>query len=319
MGECGIVYYDGAPKPATFVFKKMAIKYAPPGSPLATLICDIERVTVSEGAKNVELTVKLTNRTSSPVAGKAVLELPDNVTAQQTSLAFSLPAKDSKTWKTQVNVADMHWGNNHAFARVEIPQGTVYGWSIIAKPKRLELDITPAPNAELSPKVRYAQGIEAVQEFLDKYGDECAIIVGPGMGTDAEVGYRLKSVMQAIRCTEIPVRHCAAATPVLNRPLIVIGTPEYNLISRTVEMALPEDQRVTNTNPGPGNGVITVIQEPFGTRNMNGRDSRQAQQLGYFFGGVPAALYIAGPDDDGTKAAAYDLILRLWGSGSKYQ
>jgi len=35
--------------------------------------------------------------------------------------------------------------------------------------------------------------------------------------------------------------------------------------------------------------------------------------------GCPAVLYIAGPDDEGTKAAAYDLIGRIWGTGEKYR
>ena len=52
---------------------------------------------------------------------------------------------------------------------------------------------------------------------------------------------------------------------------------------------------------------------------MGGRKSQQAQQLGYFFGGVPAALYISGPDGEGTKAAVYDLILRTWGKDKKYE
>ena len=319
MGECGIVYYDGAPKPSTFVFKKMAVKYSSSDSPMRDLDCDIERAVVPEGGKTVDLKIRLTNKTRFPLNGEAVLELPDKASAKSAALRFSLPPMKSKVWKTLIDVGEMNWGNNHVFVKINIPRGLVYGWGIIAKPKRLEINTAPSLKPELSSKVRYAQGYEAVQAFLDKYGDECAIIVGPGMGTDAEMGYRLKTVIQAIRCREVPIKHSAVATEVLNRPIIVIGSPEYNLISRTVEMALPEDQRVTKTNPGEGKGVIHVIDQPLGKRRIAGRDSQQAQQLGYFFGGVPEVLYMAGPDDDGTKAAVYDLILRLWGSEKKYE
>ena len=319
MGQAGIVYYDGAPRPVTFTFKKMAVKYAPSDSPLRALDCEIERVVVPEDAKTVELKVKLTNTTKDLLKGHTIIEPPDKSLAKETAFDFALRPKESKTWNITIEVGDMKWGSNHAFARIKIPQGLVYGWGIIAKSKRLEIDTAPTLNPELSSKVRYAQGYEAVQEFLDKYSDKCAIVIGPGTGTDAELGYRLKTVLQAMRCREVPLRHSAVATDVLNRPIIVIGSPEYNLVSRTVETALPEDQRVTKTNPGEGKGVITVIQEPLGKMAIGGRDSKQAQQIGYFFGGVPAALYIAGPDDGGTKAAVYDLILRTWGSEGKYK
>ena len=100
---------------------------------------------------------------------------------------------------------------------------------------------------------------------------------------------------------------------------ICVGTPEFNLVSRTVEMGIAEDERITMENSGPGNGVINVIEAPLGEMSVNGRGSRQARQLGYFFGSCPAALYIAGPDDEGTQAAGYDLISRIWGSERRYE
>ena len=133
------------------------------------------------------------------------------------------------------------------------------------------------------------------------------------------MGYRLKLVLQAMRCREVPLKPNVLAIEALNRPIIVIGTPEYNIIARTVEIGLPPEQRVTSTNPGPGKGVIMVIKEPLGQRDIGGRGSRQALQVGYHFGGCPAALYLAGADDEGTQAAVYDLILRIWGKDKKYE
>ena len=316
--QCGIVYYDGAPRAATFAFKKMAVKYSPPDSAMRVVDCEIERVAVPEGANAVELKIKLTNKTTKVLSGEALLELPGNATTKNARLDFSLPAERAKVLKTQVDVSNMTWGNNHVFARVKVPQGLIYGWGVIAKPKRMKIDTTPVLNKALSAKVRYVQGFEAVQEFLDKYGDDCSIQIGPCLGGDSEMGYRLKLIIQAMRCREVPLKPNVLAIEALNRPIIVIGTPEYNLISRTIEMGLPPEQRVTSTNPGPGKGVIMVVNEPLGERSISGRGSRQAIQVGCYFGGCPAALYLAGPDDEGTQAAVYDLILRIWGDDSKY-
>jgi len=320
MGQCGIVHYDGTPRPATPAFKKMAAKYAWRTSPLNALDCEIAPVTVPDGAKIVQLKVTLTNKTGKLMKGRLALELPDNTTAKEGPFDFSLTAKGEKSWKVPVDVSGTHWGANHAFARAEIPQGLVYGWGVISKPKRVEIN----PVSPLAPKdaelVRYPAGIEAVQEFFDKYGDDCAIVIGPGLGNDAEMGSRLKTVLMATRCKgDIQTRSAVLAIDVLNRPLIVIGTPEWNLISKTIELALPDDQRVTASSPGPGKGIVTVVKQPFGEATVEGRLSRQSEQVGYFFGGCPAALYISGVDDEGSKVAAYDLIGRIWGTEEKYR
>ncbi|MDO8683672.1 MAG: hypothetical protein Q7N50_09345, partial [Armatimonadota bacterium] len=315
MGQSGIVYYDGSPRPATLAFRKMAVKYSPAKSPLRILSCDIKRSAVNPNSNIANVTITLANKTAKPIRGEAVLELPKGASADAAKLNFSIPPMKSETWIAKIDAANMKWGNNHVFAKVKIPQGLAYGWGIIAKPKRLELNPAPGNTSE---GVRYAQGIEAVQEFFDKYGDDCAIITGPCLGDDAEMGYRLKIVMQSMRCGEIPVRPSILAAEVLNRPIIVIGTSEYNLISKTIEMALPEDQKITMANPGKGRGIISVIKQPFGEAQEEGRFSRQSTQIGYYFGSCPAALYIAGTDDAGTRAAVYDLIRRIWGNDNKY-
>ena len=318
-GQCGIVYYDGAPRPVTRTWRELAVKYSPPDSPLRALECEIPRVVVLDGATKVDLEITLTNKTDASLSGEASLELPAGASAEESAFGFSLAPNAAQVWRTQVAVEALPCGNNHVFVRVKIPQGLIYGWGIIARPKRVTVDTTPNLVPELSSKVRYARGFEAVQEFLDKYADDCAIVIGPGQGMDAEIGYRLKTVLQAMRCCEIPVRSSIQAAEVLHKPFICVGTPEFNLVSRTVEMCIAEDQRITMENPGPGNGVINVIEAPLGEMSVNGRGSRQARQLGYFFGSCPAALYIAGPDDAGTQAAGYDLISRIWGSERRYE
>lgn len=318
MGQCGIVRYDGEPRPDTWAFKKMAQKYAWRTSPLSALDCEIDRATVTDGAKTVQLRVTLFNKTGKMLKGKCSLDLPDNTTTRDGHFDFSLPAKGERSWKIPVDVSMTHWGANHAFTKVEIPQGLVYGWGVIAKPKPVEIN----PISPFAPKdaglVSYPTGVQAVQEFFDKYGDDCAIVIGPGLGNDAEMGSRLKTVMMATRCKgDIPTRSAILSIDVLNRPLIVIGTPEWNMISKTIELALPPEQRVSALSPGKG--IVTVVKEPFGEMNVGGRLSRQSEQVGYFFGACPEVLYIAGPDDEGTKAAAYDLIGRIWGTEEKYR
>ena len=314
MGQSGIVYYDGSPRPVTWAFKKMAVKYSPADSPLRALDCTIARIAAADSAKTVELKVKLTNKTAKPLSGKAVLELPKGASATDGKLSFTLAPKASKTWPVKVDVGGMSWGNNHIFAKVNIPQGLVYGWGIIARPKRI---VVSTEQMEPTIPVKYVDGFEEVQEFFDKYGDDCAIITGPCLGTDAEMGARLKTVIQAMRGREVQVRPSILAAEVLNRPLIVIGDPKYNLISRTAEMALPEDQRISAAKPGEG--LVNVVKDPFGASTRDGRFSKQSEQLGYYFGACPAVLYIAGTDNNGTRAAAYDVIRRIWVCDKKYE
>lgn len=317
-GQAGIVYYDGSPRPVSWVWRDLAIKYSPQDSALRAIRCDIERVNASEGVQSVELQVKLVNTTDENLSGKAVLELPDKASADQQSLDFSLAPNSEQVWKVNVNIADLPWGNNQLFARVTVPQGLVYGWGIIAKPKQIVVDTKPSVYSDFNSNVKYLRGFATVQEFLEKYADECAIIVGPGQGMDAEIGHRLKSVLQAMRCTEIPIRLSVQAIEVLDRPIIVVGPPTYNLISRTLEIGMPNDQHVNEANLGEGNGIVSVVDQPLGEMSINGRGSRQARQVGYFFSSCPAALYLAGPDDEGTKVAGYDLIHRIWGSDKKF-
>ena len=318
-GQCGIVFYDGSPRNSTFAFKKMAAKYAPENSALSAIDCEIERVTIDGDPMLVDLKVKLINKTDKVLKGKFTLELPDYTTAKECLFDFSIPAKKTKSWKIPVNVSETHWGANHTFARVEIPQGLFYGWGIIAKTKRLEVSISSPLDAESAKRVEYRVGVDEVQDFLDKYGDECALVIGPGLGTDAEMAYRFKTVFQSMRCKGIQTRSSILAIDVLDRPLIVIGTPEFNLISKTVEMGLPKDQHLTMTNPGPGKGVINIVKQPFGPANVDGRNCDQAEQIGYFYADCPAVLYIAGADNKGTEIAAYDLIGRIWGKDEKYR
>lgn len=314
-GQCGIVCYDGAPREVTSAFKRIAIKYSPPDSPMRALDCEIERAVVEDGASSVEMNIRLTNKTDELLEAAVVLELPIGATVVSDRFTLSVPPSSSRSYRVSIDTVNMQWGNNHIFARITIPQGLVYGWGIIAKPKRLEMGPAPQLSADLQANVRYAQGPEAVQDFLDKYADDLAIVIGPGIGDDAEMGYRLKSVIQALRCREVPMRPSILASDVLNRPLIVIGDPKFNIVSRAIETELPEDQLITTENPGPGIGLINVVANPLGSPSIHGRNNKQAEMLGYYFGHCPAALYLAGSDHAGTKAAVYEIISRIWGKG----
>jgi len=308
--QSGIVKYDGSPRPVTRAFRETAIKLAPSDSPLCVLECEIGRVAASENSRRVTMDVKLINKTDSVVEARAALELPDGAVAAATTVHTPVYPRSSATWRVPVDVSRLPAGNNHVFARVTIPQGTLYGWGVIAKPGRVEIDTTPVIIGELSRRVEYVQGIEAAQDFVDHYGDRCAIVTGAALGSDTECGYRLKIMLESIRCTQIPLRSSLLCEPVLARPLIVVGNPEWNLIARAVEMTLPEERRAGRLQPGTG--MIQVVEQPFGKRSIEGRLSPQAEAIGYFFGSCPAALYIAGPDEAGTRAAAYDLMLRTW-------
>lgn len=318
-GQCGIVYYDGAPREATHAFKKMAAKYAPPDSPMRVLDCEIERVIAPEDADEVDLKVWITNRSGDPVNVQGVLELPSGAKTDSENFAVILSPYADGTHTARINVERMPFGNNHVFGKLHTPKGMLYAWGIISKPKRLQLHNTSNLNSELSENVRYVQGIEAVQQFLETYGDDCAIVTGPGLGDDMEMGYRLKSIIQALRCRTVPLQPSFLSVSVLDRPVIIIGDPKFNLISRTIEIGLPEDQMISVSNPGKGKGLINVVEHPFGQPSIHGRNNKQAEHIGYHFGHCPAALYIAGSDNAGTKAAVYDIIQRIWRSDRKFE
>jgi len=82
-------------------------------------------------------------------------------------------------------------------------------------------------------------------------------------------------------------------------------------LAEVVEKRLPESYRITHNSPGQGKGRILVIRHPFGL-GVRERNKEPATIIGYHFYECPAVLYIAGSDEEGTKAAVYDLIQRLW-------
>ena len=60
----------------------------------------------------------------------------------------------------------------------------------------------------------------------------------------------------------------------------------------------------------PGEGFVQMVDRPLGDPMGGWNTSPREKLLG--FRKCPAALYIAGGDDDGTKKATYDLIRRIW-------
>ncbi len=303
--QIGATNYDGSPTPLTRAFEELAEAHAPQDSIIRRLQIGVETVTVTPGAAVVKVGLTLCNCSAEAIAGKAQLELPTGLRGDETPFAFSLRPSERLERAVTLQVDTLPEPHNHVFLRVEALGQVHYGWGMVCDPRPLALDVA----AEGLPGVEYRPGLAAVQDFLTRYGDECAIVVGPGTGHwDTELGYRLKIILSMLRDRIVPIKTAFMLHQVWDRPLIVVGRPTLNYCAQLMELTMPAEERAAAL--GPGEGFVRLIEKPLGEPIGRWESSPREKLLG--FHKCPAALYIAGGDDEGTKKAAYDLIRRLW-------
>ncbi len=318
--QIGAISYDGAPTQLTHAYREMAEAYAPAGSIVARLRVHVDTVRTTPGEASLPIGLRIANCGHEPISGRARLELPEGLSGDTAPFAFSLQPGERLDREAILQVEDplqrvedplqrvgaLPEPHNHVFLRVEADGQVHYGWGMVSDPRPLAL----AGDEYALPGVTYGPDLAAVQEFLGRHGDECAIVVGPGSGHwDTELAYRLKIVLEMLRDRPIPLRTAFRLPEVWDRPLIVVGRPGLNFCAQLMEFALPPDRRAESCPPGQG--FVQVVHQPLGEPYGTTWDTSPREKL-LGFHGSPAALYIAGGDDAGTKAAAYDLIRRLW-------
>ena len=303
--QAGAVNYDGSPTPLTRAFQELAEAHAPVDSIIRRLQIGVDTVTLDTTTEETTIVLKLHNRSRRPVHGRASLELPAGLSGATEPFEFDLQPGEPLSRKAMLKVGALPETHNHVFLRVEAGGQVHYGWGMVVRPRALALS-----SEEVGlPNVEYRPDMAAVQDFLTQYGDSCAIVVGPGSGHwDVELGYRLKIIIGSLRGRSVPIKTWFMIPEVWDRPLIIVGRPTLNFIAQLVELALPVEHKAETL--GPGEGFVQVVERPLGEAVGKWNTSLREKLVG--FHKCPAALYIAGGDEEGTKKATYDLIKRLW-------
>jgi hypothetical protein len=303
--QIGAVNYDGSPTPLTHAFQEMAEAHAPADSLIRRLQIHVDTFTVQPGARTVTLGLSVHNRSTAAISGHARLELPPGLSGDCSPFEFSLQPGQEVSRQATLQAGTLPEPHNHVFLHVEAGGQVHYGWGMVSDPRPLSLS-GEEPGL---PGVRYVPDLAAVQEFLTRYGNECAIVVGPGTRHwDTELGYRLKIVIGLLRDRIVPIKTAFRLADVWDRPLIIVGRPTLNYCAQLVELGLPVERRASAL--GAGESFAQVVERPLGEEVGNWDTSQREMLLG--FHKCPAALYVAGQDDEGTKRATYDLIRRLW-------
>jgi hypothetical protein len=303
--QAGAVRYDGSPLPLTHAFRETAEAHAPADSLIRRLRIDVESVTIDRAATTAPVTIRLHNRSQTHLSGQARLELPAGLTADDHPFAFDLGPGQTMERSLTLQIGALPETANHIFLRVEAAGQVHYGWGVVNAPRPLVL----AGEEAGLPGASYLPNRTAVQDFLTRYGDDCAIVIGPGSGHgDVEMGYRLKIILESLRGHEVPLKTWFMLPEVWDRPLIIVGRPVFNYCAQLIELALSPAQRAEAQAPGAG--FVQWIERPLGSAIGSWGPDPRGKLVG--FHKCPAALYIAGGDDAGTQVATYDLIKRLW-------
>jgi len=224
MGQCGVVKYNGAPRPLTYTFAQIAQRLNP-----LPLSISMPRLKVAGSVGEVDMRVEIRNNKDKPCKGVLKVEAPRGVKVVPEGISIQLEGFERKELVFTLKLEELPVGLSHIFLRCELPgYKPIYGWGTLARSAQLQLD----RGWENIPGVEYVPLLEAVEEFLQSYGEECAISVGPCIGSDMEMGYRLKSVLEALLCKEVLLRPALFCKDILDRPLIIIGNPRTNFWQR---------------------------------------------------------------------------------------
>ncbi|MFA6134187.1 MAG: hypothetical protein WC869_09265 [Phycisphaerae bacterium] len=295
--QCGMVWIDGTPKPSALTFAKMAGRSLPDD--------DLARwVKVSVTVENGQAVAKLENRSPKPICGNMHLEAFNGIKLDGAPAELTLPSGGTVEHRAKI----ASWSASrqtaaHVFATFEAPAWTgsvrtAVGWAWPKRPMEVTLNATP----ELLGGVKYVGGVASVQDFFRRYPNP-AIVTGDVIGFEAEMAYRLRSVIQAVTgqmCDQVAT---LTAQRVLDKPLIIVGNPSNNYLARVIEHLAPNECRVLGEN----RSFLAVIEEPF---QVKARSSTIANAIGQAF--CPACLYVAGADESAIQRATYDLIRRMW-------
>jgi len=295
--QCGMVWIDGTPKPSALAMTKVAERSLPDD--------DLAKwVKVSVAVEDGQAVAKLENRSSKPVSGQATLEAFNGIALDGAPAELILPAGGTMEHRAKIaSWSASRQSAAHVFVMFEAPAWTgsartSVGW---AWPKR-PMEITLNTRHEPLGGVKYVGGIASVQGFFRRYPNP-AIVTGDLIGFEAEMAYRLRSVIQAVTGQMCDQAATLTAARVLDKPMIIVGNPSNNYLARVIERLAPKECRIAGEN----RSFLAVIEEPFQVKT---RGSIIANAIGQAF--CPACLYVAGTDESAIQRATYDLIRRMW-------
>jgi len=303
LGQTGLLYYDGAPRALTWEFKEQAFKYAPENSILRKIRVDIESANINE------ISLYITNFTDANIFGELSIEFGSKKIYTQD---FELEADITTHTLLPLENLSFKPGNNHIFVKYNCSDDKdafVYGWNVIKNPIIPKLD-TKIPKYK---SVTHKDGLDSINDFINKYHKDLGIVIAPGIGIASEMAYRLKITLQALLCSEIPIRMIMNCEDVLDKPLILLGVENENILQVIIETSTQEEDTKKIRKRKGDFGWTKIINQPFG----NDRNCTQAYHFGIHYLSCPAVLSIGATTPDGLKAVTYDLIKRYWQTGLK--
>lgn len=297
--QCGVMNVDGSPKPLAYAQQKMA-HASLPDSDLA------KWVDVSLSVQNQALQLTLENKLERELRGELSFDGVGSIRANSKPTTITLAANSTST--LSIPLTYLHpdrCANSQVFCLFRAKEwesecDNAVGWVSVRREQEFAVDLDVKPLKG----VRYPTGVEAVQDFFKRFSNP-TVISGGLIDFDAEMAYRLKSVIGAKSGLVVDTAAIVNAGQYLDRPLVIVGNPEHNYYAQLVEWLAPPECRVSAENPS----FVAVIKEPFHPHQWA---SSVANAIGYAY--CPACIYVAGIDERHIQRAAYDLIRRLWTS-----
>jgi hypothetical protein len=295
--QCGVLYVDGSPKPVVKVFRDMAGRSLPDA--------DLAKwVKVSLTAEGDTLSVHVENALDRDLNGTLTWAGMGSMRADSAPLAVSVPGGGEirreirlRRYEPTRDAASQVFCQFRASAW-DSEFDNVVGWVSVRREQEFRVEALPEPLQG----VTYVGGVDAVRSFFARYPNP-AIITGGLIDFDAEMAYRLKSVIQAKSGLAVDTAATVNAGPLLDRPLVIVGNPQRNYYAKLIQTLAPPECRVSETN----RCFVAVIEQPFRPHQWA---SEVANAIGYAYS--PACLYVAGIDERTLQRATYDLIRRLW-------
>jgi len=295
--QCGVVYVDGTPKPLALAFRDMA-RQSLPDTDLAKWL-DLSLTLSAQG-----LLVDIESGFHQEICGELSFEGIGSLRAKSDSIKLSIPGQGRVRREIPLaHAAVQKYAVSQVFCLFRAGEwiseyNTVAGWASLKREQPFTVDTDVEPLAG----VRYVGGVETVARFFERFPAP-SIITGGLIGFDAEMSYRLKSVIQARSGEVVDTVATLNAAPVLDRPLIIIGNPQRNYYARLVESLAPDICRVSAENKS----FVAVIEKPFDAQQWS---SEVAYSIGYAYS--PSCIYVGGIDEINIQRAVYDLVRRLW-------
>ena len=297
LGQSGLVYLDGAPKPVAWTFRDEALDLLPDSDVRKWIRLSLEPV--SEGQEEAQ--VAITNLYDQEVACELQL-VAGNQEGRERRVRISPQSK----FETSLPLDGFSFppGRSNLFVKLTWQDREVWAYNTVLKHKKLALDRIPPFKG-----VVYPDGLEPVFEFLNRYGAGLPLITGLFIDQECEMAYRLKCVLDSQlggNCQVYGSMDCLEAT---QKPFALVCSAEFNPIGQIIYPSIPPGKKPEVLLKEDVVGFVQIVKQPFG----QDRNCWSQLHIGIRHPKrVPEMLYIGARNLEGLKAATYDLIRRMW-------